>query len=94
MNSPILGRPAAIRFLLHCHCSNTPYEPDSEVARESAEKLKGWGAIETWDEYCAVGEPPVYRTTPLGAAWVHSLCTNPIPRAAFVDAHGDLIKLP
>ncbi len=94
MNTPVLRCPAAISFLLHCHTSSEPYEPQSMVSSESADMLVACGAIEFDAERSAqAGCVGAYRTTPLGRAWVELLCTTPAPQTAFVDAHGNLIKL-
>ena len=94
MNTPILRCPATISFLLHCHTSFEPYEPQSLMSSESAQLLIECGAIELRPEYTAKNDKsPVYCTTPLGCAWVELLCTTPAPQPAFTDAHGNLIKL-
>jgi len=89
VNSVTLGCPATVSFLLHCHVSCRAYEPQSMVSSESATILMECGAIEPDDR---PGAENIYRTTPLGAAWVQLLCNTPVPQTAFVDSHGNLIK--
>ena len=86
--------PLRVEFLLHCHCTPMPYwcETDSDeriqAIKELAQEFVTLGAIEphTTDDGRWV-------TTSLGGAWVDAICNVEIPRHAFVDEHGKVLRI-
>lgn len=91
-----LGSPANIKILLHCHCDPRPLSeilpldysrnPRDPMRIPGVEELVRLGAIEANEH-----NPALFITTDLGRAWVKALCDTPIPRAAFIDALGNVI---
>lgn len=71
--------PNNIEVLLHFHTSSTPHpRREAGAVADAITQFLHWGAIENV-------ERDIFRTTPLGKAWVQALCNVPIPRRAFVD---------
>lgn len=83
-NEPI-GTPLAVKILLHHYCSPEPFEnAHSDGYKETIEKLVRLGAV--------VASTTAYETTALGKAWCQSICSTQLPRVAYVDGHGELIR--
>lgn len=79
--------PADISLLLHCYAFNEPIPMWS--GREPAH-MKDWveqGIVTRCDE------PGVYKTTPLGNAWVEALMRVERPRMAYIAIDGSLLKI-
>ena len=74
--------PAYISALLHYHTTPEPLF-DSPVNDEATKQFLAAGLIEP-DTH-----PRRYRTTPLGYAYVESLCLLPPPTIGFTDALGN-----
>jgi hypothetical protein len=79
--------PSNIELLIWCHVRFEPHP-----------RMEAPGVAETLKEFLDMGvirttpEPNVFTTTPLGAAWVESLCNTPPPRLAYIDQLGKIIK--
>lgn len=78
--------PHSIEVLLWCH-TRAEAHPDID--------LGGWR--QTIGEFVKLGalekelDSDRYRTTPLGSAWVNSLCNTCIPRQVFVDQNNNIL---
>jgi hypothetical protein len=88
--------PFNIGFLLHCHIS--PYahpQVESPAARAAEKLLLEYGAIEESgqaNKYSGAEEMyPIYKTTPMGKAWVIALTQLPAPKPVYVDANGKIL---
>ena len=82
-----IGCPANIEVLLWCYTRRAPLErADAPVHVECVQEFLDMGVIEKTDE------PGVYKTTPLGVAWVMALERVPVPRKAFIDADGTILS--
>ena len=75
--------PLHIRLLLHSDVSPETYEPWSKTAKDYLDQLRSLGAVEPEGDNLTI-----YRTTPLGKAWVTAICDMPPPRMAFLDSNG------
>lgn len=78
--------PAYIEALLHCHCSPEPLR-EAPVNEAAVKLLESSGMITP--RVVPAGHPQTYTTTPLGAAYVDSLCLLPPPSAVYVDVLGN-----
>jgi hypothetical protein len=80
-----IGSPLKIEILLHCHCSRTRFgRDDAPAVVEAFKDLEHSGAI--------IPAEHGHITTPLGNAWVASLCNVGRPREAYVDEHGRIVQ--
>lgn len=88
MKGNVIFSPNNIDVLLHFHVSDEPHpRREAPAVQDAIAWFLDIGVI-------AHGEHPYcYRTTDLGKAWVESLCNVPIPRRAFIDEMGRIIKL-
>lgn len=90
--SESINSPAAVTLLLKCRT-----QPDSCWGSEigSLDFVQAWlkaGVIKRdspWDGGIASGY--VYKTTPLGDAWVKAICNVPMPNSVFVDEQGRVL---
>jgi len=88
--NPVLTSPAMVKTLIHYQCAMTELEnKDSAAAIEITSYLLSVGAIEP--ETLSISQSP-YRTTPLGKAWLKTICQTPIPQVAYIDVHGKVIE--
>lgn len=94
MNTETLHCPANIEFLLWCHTRCERHwsvalgmKEAGETWKRAIDKLVSCGAIEPDKE-----NDLMWRTTPLGCAWVSALCNVKIPRTVFVDEQDRIVK--
>lgn len=81
--------PAHVEFLIHCHCSVGPFERwDVPMFLELA---KAWVDMEIIELSTNTEAEPIYKTTPLGRAWVNAICNTPLPKSVFVDEMGRVL---
>lgn len=79
--------PANIEFLLWCHTHVTPFpQIEMPMYAELASSFLELGVIKTEGLN-------VFETTELGKAWVEALCKVEMPRTAYVDQHGTILKM-
>lgn len=92
VNMTSLKCPLNISLLLHCYVSPEPIENYGAPSKsEGISMLLEAGAIAVLE-----GQPKemgLYRTTPLGRAWVEALCNVPPPKQVFVDEGGRVLKI-
>jgi hypothetical protein len=82
-----LGSPYNIKLLLHYHCfADRPEQHDLQLCKDTTLQFLNGGLIKGCED------EGVYKTTPLGAAWVAVLCGAKCPTAAFVDEMGRVIE--
>lgn len=81
-----LDTPNNIEVLLHCHCAASPHPRiEADAVKDAIAGLLECGAIELENGV------DMYRTTPLGRAWINALVRVPIPRMAFIDCDGTVL---
>lgn len=88
MSIPI-DTPAQIQLLLYFFCYQETRHPDFEMdgIQYTLKRFLEWEVVERVYEL-----EDVYRTTPLGAAWVQALCRVQCPRIAFVDERNEVLS--
>jgi hypothetical protein len=69
--------PGEIKMILHYHATRERWEPHTEWSRGVLHRLIEEGILEYQDGI------PV--STPLGRAFVESICSTPVPVVAFID---------
>lgn len=83
--------PLRVEILMHCHVSGEMVPllrtPQGDKELEDLIRMK---AIES-DSVGGINGG-LYRTTPLGNAWVKAILNTPIPRVAYLDQHGKEIE--
>lgn len=84
--------PATLGFLLHCYTQPDNLDYDLNPWRDEIQAWVLAGILRRDDAFGAgIGSGYIYRTTPLGDAWVKSILKTPVPTAAFVDGAGNII---
>lgn len=78
-------------ILMHCYCSPEPIPRlhEAPAVGEELRSLINIGAIELDVPTNGIS---LYKTTPLGRAWVKAILNTPLPRMCFVDQHGKEIE--
>lgn len=69
--------PGEIKMILHYHVTRETWEPTTEWSRGVLFRLVNEGILEYKDG--------IVVSTPLGSAFVESICSTPVPIVAFVD---------
>lgn len=69
--------PGEVKMMLHYHATGERWEPATEWSAGVLDRLIREGLLEYVD-----GVPV---STPLGAAFVESICSTPVPVTAFID---------
>jgi hypothetical protein len=83
-----IGCPSNIEVLLWCHLERNAHpKADAPAINETIKEFLSMGVIETVDAVKGV-----YKTTPLGDAWVQALCNVKVPQPAFVDEQGRVLQ--
>lgn len=75
-----------IGILFHYGCQGGEPHPESPAATITVSRFLEAGVLER------MSEPPGFRITPLGLAWIKALCRVPIPKAVFIDDKGQVIE--
>lgn len=80
--------PNNIEVLLHYHTDPRPHpRGDAPAVHDATVMLLALGCIQAADE------PGAYRTTEKGQAWVDALCNVEMPREAFIDNEGKILRV-
>lgn len=69
--------PGEIKIMLHYHATRDRWEPQTEWSNSVLHRLIDEGLLHY--------EEGIPVSTPLGAAFVASICSTPVPITAFVD---------
>lgn len=90
MNKVTIFSPNNIEVLLHCHTSPRPHPRinDAQAVMDAVDMFLKLGAIEIDRD---AEDSNVYKTTPMGKAWVNALCNTPPPTLAYVDENGKIL---
>lgn len=81
--------PNNIDVLLHCYSQKGPHPRLEALAvQDSIMEFISMGVVEVLKRE---KEGTIYKTTPLGDAWVQALCNVPPPRMAFIDQNGAVL---
>jgi hypothetical protein len=84
----LVGSPCFVECLLRCYWSPLAHPKlEAPATQDAIAYFLKMGAIKPDGR-----KEDVWRTTPLGKAWVDAICNTEIPSPAFCDAQGDAIK--
>ena len=81
--------PNNIMVLINCYLFQPIEMYEAISVQEAIQMFLSYGAIEKEDT--KQGDNQMYKTTPLGNAWMDALCRVPRPKSAYLDEMGRVL---